>query len=52
MILLDWTRMGKTYCLAGVVVEGQFVRTVRPLLAKYRDAQVRNGGWSPFLIDD
>ncbi len=51
MILLDWTRMGKTYCLAGVVVEGQFVRTVRPLLARYRDAPVRNVGWSPFLID-
>src|SRR5689334_21639566 len=51
MILLDWTRMGKAYCLAGVVVEGQFVRTVRPLLTKYRDAPVRNVGWSPFLID-
>ena len=21
MILLDWTRMGKTYCLAGAVLE-------------------------------
>lgn len=51
LILLDWTRMGKTYCLAGVVVEGHFVRTVRPLLGRYRDAPVRNVGWSPFLVD-
>jgi hypothetical protein len=51
MILLDWTRMGTLYCLAGAVVEGGFVRTVRPLLRRYRDAPVRNVGWSPFHID-
>jgi hypothetical protein len=51
LILLDWTRMGKTHCLAGVVVEGGFVRTVRPLLRRYSDAPVRNVGWSPFLLD-
>jgi hypothetical protein len=51
LILLDWTRMGKTYCLAGVVVEGKFVRTVGPLLARNRDLPVRNVGWSPFLLD-
>jgi hypothetical protein len=51
LILLDWTRMGSLYCLAGVVVEGNFVRTVRPLLRKFRDAPVRNVGWSPYLLD-
>jgi hypothetical protein len=51
LILLDWTRMGRSYCLAGVTVEGGFVRTVRPLLSKFRNAPVRNVGWSPYLID-
>jgi hypothetical protein len=51
LILLDWTRMGHSYCLAGAVVEGNFVRTVRPLLWKYRDAPVRNVGWSPYHMD-
>jgi hypothetical protein len=51
LILLDWTRMGRCYCLAGAVVEGNFVRTVRPLLGKFRDAPVRNVGWSPYLLD-
>src|SRR5438132_15862 len=51
MILLDWTRMGKCYCLAGVVAhQGQY-RVVRPLLAKERTAAVRNVGWSPWLLD-
>ncbi|HXG11727.1 MAG TPA: 3-oxoacyl-[acyl-carrier-protein] synthase III C-terminal domain-containing protein [Gemmataceae bacterium] len=31
MILLDWTRMGKSYCLAGVVAERGRYRVVRPL---------------------
>jgi hypothetical protein len=51
MILLDWTRMGRMYCLAGVVIEGGFIRTVRPLLSKFRDAPVRNVGWSSYLLD-
>jgi hypothetical protein len=51
MILLDWTRMGTIYCLAGAVVEGSTVRTVRPLLSRGRPAPVRNVGWSPFLLD-
>ena len=38
MILLDWTRMGKTYCLAGAVVQDGRYRVVRPLLARYHDA--------------
>jgi hypothetical protein len=51
MILLDWTRMGQAYCLAGVVAERGGYRVVRPLLARHRDAPVRNVGWSPFLLD-
>lgn len=31
MILVDWTRMGKTFCIAGVTAEGQGWKTVRPL---------------------
>jgi hypothetical protein len=51
MILLDWTRMGRSYCLAGVAIEKGWVRTVRPLLSRCREAPVRNVGWSPFQID-
>jgi hypothetical protein len=51
LILLDWTRMGRAYCLAGVVVEGNFVRTVRPLLLALRDAPVRNVGWPREFMD-
>jgi hypothetical protein len=51
MILLDWTRMGGAYCLAGVVVERGEYRVVRPLLARHRHVPVRNVGWSPFLLD-
>jgi hypothetical protein len=51
MILLDWTRMGRLYCLAGVVAEGTGYRVVRPLLASKHGAAVRNVGWSPYLLD-
>jgi hypothetical protein len=51
MILVDWTRMGKTYCLAGVVREGGLYRVVRPLLKQDAGAPVRNVGWFPRLID-
>jgi hypothetical protein len=51
LILLDWTRMGRGYCLAGVVAEGRSYRTVRPLLAKLRDTPVRNVPWSAYLLD-
>jgi hypothetical protein len=51
MILLDWTRMGKSYCLAGAVMDAGGLRIVRPLLARYQDAQVRNVGWSAYLLD-
>lgn len=51
MILLDWTRMGKTYCIAGAVLENGRYRVVRPLLAKNRGAPVRNVGWSAYQLD-
>jgi hypothetical protein len=50
MILLDWTRMGKGYCLAGAVAQEGGYRIVRPLLAKDRDAG-RKLGWSAYLLD-
>jgi hypothetical protein len=50
-ILVDWTRMGRTYCLAGAVLHGAQARILRPLPARSADAPVRNVGWSPFLTD-
>jgi len=51
MVLLDWTRMSKVYCLAGVVqYNGQF-RVVRPLPSAQRTAPVRNVGWAPVVAD-
>lgn len=44
MILLDWTRMGGTYCLAGAVPP-QGYRIVRPLPVKNRPLPVRKFGW-------
>jgi hypothetical protein len=51
MVLLDWTRMARSYCLAGVVLDRGAYRVVRPLLARYREAPVRNVGWSAYLLD-
>src|SRR5262249_6481303 len=51
MILVDWTRMGKVYCLAGAVADRGGWRFVRPLQARHRDSVERNSGWSPFLLD-
>jgi hypothetical protein len=51
MVLLDWTRMGNSYCLAGAVLDGGAVHVVRPLLNRFRDAPVRNCGWSSYLLD-
>jgi hypothetical protein len=51
MILVDWTRMGRAYCLAGAVFHDQQWRIVRPLLTKFREAPVRNIGWSAYLMD-
>jgi hypothetical protein len=51
MILLDWTRMGRTYCLAGVVAEAGSYRVVRPLPGRQRKSPQRNVGWSPFMLE-
>ena len=51
MILLDWTRMGRTYCLAGAVYQDKQWRIVRPLLTRFREGTVRNVGWSGYLMD-
>src|SRR5262245_16634974 len=49
MILLDWTRMGKTFCVAGLVAEGSEWRTVRPMPIEFhsttRPGASRNVGW-------
>jgi hypothetical protein len=50
-ILLDWTRMGRVYCLAGAVYQAGQYRIVRPLPARSRDNLTPNQGWSPFLLD-
>jgi hypothetical protein len=47
MVLLDWTRMGNAFCLAGVVHEKGTWRVVRPLLAKGRELPARTVGWAP-----
>ncbi len=51
MVLLDWTRMAKAYCLAGVVIERDRIRVVRPLLTKHRGANGNRVGWSAYLLD-
>jgi hypothetical protein len=50
-ILLDWTRMGRQYCLAGAVVQAGQYRIVRPLPARSKDSPFPNQGWSAFLMD-
>lgn len=45
MILVDWTRMGKTFCIAGLVSEGQGWRTVRPMPVGVRVVSPRPGMW-------
>jgi hypothetical protein len=51
MILLDWTRMGKTFCVAGLVADGSEWRTVRPMPIEFhsttRPGALRNVGWFP-----
>jgi hypothetical protein len=51
MILLDWTRMGTTYCVAGAITQNGQMRVVRPLWVRHRQAPVRNIGWTPFVMD-
>lgn len=43
-VLLDWTRMGKGYCLAGAVLEGEGARIVRPLSITHQRSVVGGGG--------
>jgi hypothetical protein len=50
MILLDWTRMGTHFCLAGVVIEGKSVRTVRPLPERFYDGRSDHCGWPESAI--
>src|SRR5437867_2240132 len=50
MILVDWTRMGKGFCLAGQVVQQNQPRIVRPLLAKNRGTGERKLGWPAFAL--
>jgi hypothetical protein len=52
MVLLDWTRMGSVFCLAGVVPESGSLRVVRPLPMYGRHAPVRNIGWPPDFLQD
>jgi len=49
LILLDWTRMGNAYCLAGVIVQNNQYCVVRPLEA--RAAQKRKRGWTHWQMD-
>jgi hypothetical protein len=51
MILFDWTRMGRSYCVAGAVWQDKGWRVVRPMLSRFREAPVRNVGWSAYLMD-
>jgi hypothetical protein len=37
-VLLDWTRMGKGYCLAGAVFDGTEARVIRPLSIHHQRA--------------
>jgi hypothetical protein len=45
LILLDWTRMGKCFCLAGVVVDGPRLYVVRPLPVAQRGVAAQFLGW-------
>lgn len=51
MILCDWTRMGRAYCLAGAVATKDGWTFVRPILHNKSGDPVRNVGWSPYLLD-
>lgn len=52
LILIDWTRMGKGYCLAGAIHQAGEYHVVRPLLARPQPPGARpNLAWSPFVMD-
>jgi hypothetical protein len=50
MVLLDWTRMGSVFCLAGIVHDTGSLRVVRPLPSFGRNAPVRNIGSHPHFL--
>ncbi len=43
-VLLDWTRMGKGYCLAGVILDAKGARVIRPLSIHHQRSAGRPGG--------
>jgi hypothetical protein len=45
MILLDWTRLGLNFCLAGAVADKSGWRIVRPMQARSRAERIRKFGW-------
>jgi hypothetical protein len=51
MVLLDWTRMGRTYCVAGATKVNGELRIIRPLPRSQRESPLRNTGWSPYQMD-
>ena len=51
MVLLDWTRMGQFYCLAGVILQEGKTRVVRPLPARNREGPERKLGWYSARMD-
>jgi hypothetical protein len=50
MTLLDWTRMGHAWCLAGIIRQQGQYRVVRPRLASERGAPIANIGWTGGLL--
>lgn len=50
-ILIDWTRMGKSYCLAGAIFQAGSYRIVRPIPHTAKKSIHPNVGWSPYLMD-
>jgi hypothetical protein len=51
LVLVDWTRMGKTYCLAGAVAQDGGYHVVRPMPSRGKNVVAANVGWSPWLMD-
>ena len=51
IVLLDWTRMGRYYCLAGVIVQAGEYRIVRPLPALDRHKCAPINGWFASRLD-
>jgi len=51
MILLDWTRMGLSYCIAGAVQDRENWQIVRPMMAKRGAVPPHIVGWSPYYLD-